>query len=183
MAGPASANIMVMGADGTNVHRVTNGTGNYGFPGWSPDARRIVFRAAGKDDNGLRILDTATQAVTTLTTGLDNFPSWSPKGDRIAFTSDRDGDYEIYTIKPDGTDVQRLTSVPGNEAHSAWSPDGEWIAFASARGGFRDESALNPNNPQSYADIYVMRADGTHVRRVTDNQFEEGSPAWTSAEP
>ena len=35
----------------------------------------------------------------------DNFPAWSPKGDRIAFTTDRDGDYEIYSIRPDGSDL------------------------------------------------------------------------------
>ena len=109
---------------------------------------------------------------------MRTFPSWSPKGDRIAFTSDRDGDYEIYTIRPDGTDLRRLTHTPGNDAHNAWSPDGEWIAFTSARGGFKDEAALHPYNPQPYGDLYVMRADGSDVRQLTDDQFEEGTPSW-----
>ena len=105
-------------------------------------------------------------------------PSWSPNGDRIVFTSDRDGDFEVYTIKIDGTDLQRLTRSPGNDAHTAWSPDGEWIAFASARGGFKDEAPLHPYNVQPYGDLYVMRADGSDVRRLTDDQFEDGTPSW-----
>ena len=54
-----------------------------------------------------------------LTTGSnkDNFPAWSPTGDRIAFTSDRDGDYEIYSIRSDGADLKRLQR-PGNDAHA-----------------------------------------------------------------
>jgi Tol biopolymer transport system component len=116
-------------------------------------------------------------AVLTSGAGRENFPSWS-KGDRIAFTSDRDGDYEIYSIRPDGTDLRRLTRSPGNDAHNAWSSDGEWIAFTSARGGFKDEAVLHPYNPQPYGDLYVMRADGSDVRSLTDDQFEDGTPAW-----
>ena len=85
----------------------------------------------------------------------------------MALTRLFERDYELYTIKPDGTDSQRLTNVPGNDAHCAWSPDGEWLAFTSARGGFKDEAALHPGNPQPYGDIYVMRADGTDVRQLT----------------
>lgn len=126
------------------------------------------------------IIKAETGEVRTLTTGLskDNFPSWSPAGDRIAFTSDRDGDYEIYSVRPDGTDLKRLTWAPGNEAHCSWSPDGKWIAFTSQRGGFKDEAALHPYNPQPYGDLYVMRADGSDVRMLTDNQYEEGTPNW-----
>ncbi|HEX8606992.1 MAG TPA: hypothetical protein VF774_30415, partial [Pseudoduganella sp.] len=58
-------------------------------------------------------------------------------------------------------------------------PDGEWIAFTSAVGGFKDEAVLHAYNPQPYGDLYVMRANGSDVRRLTDNQFEEGTPVWS----
>ena len=76
------------------------------------------------------------------------------------------------------TGLKRLTSAPGNDAHCAWSPDGQWIAFASGREGFKDELALHPYNGQSYGEIYVMRADGSDVRKLTDNQFEDGTVAF-----
>ena len=182
-SGPANADIAVIGVDGGGLRILTKGDANHGLPSWSPDGRHIVYRLASRDRNGLFIMDVRSGAVRSLTEGAshDNFPAWSPKGDRIAFTSDRDGDFEIYTIKPDGSDLRRLTSTPGNDAHNSWSPDGEWIAFASARGGFRDEAALHPLNPQAYGDIYVMRADGSDVRQLTDNQFEEGTPSWIPA--
>jgi Tol biopolymer transport system component len=181
--GAATADIATIRRDGSGLRVLTDGSANFGLPSWSPDGRKLVYRVASADRNGLLIMDVATGAVTALTSGTahDNFPAWSPKGDVIAFTSDRDGDFEIYTIRPDGTDVRRLTSTPGNDAHNAWSPDGEWIAFTSAREGFKDESALHPFNPQPYGEIHVMRADGSDVRRLTDNQFEEGTPAWIPA--
>jgi Tol biopolymer transport system component len=116
--------------------------------------------------------------MLTSSAAHDNFPAWSPTSDVVAFTSDRDGDYEVYTIGTDGTDLKRLTHSPGNDAHNSWSPDGKWIAFASQRGGFKDESALHPYNPQPYGDIYVMRQDGSDVRQLTDDQFEDSTPAW-----
>jgi TolB protein len=121
--------------------------------------------------------------VTALTSGPqnDNFPAWSPLGDRIAFTSDRDGDYEIYSVRPDGGDLKRLTRSPGNDAHNTWSSDGQWIAFASTRTGFRDESLLHPYNAQPEGEIFVMRADGSDVRKLTENQYEDGTPAWRPA--
>ena len=43
--------------------------------------------------------------------------------------------------------------------------------------GFKDE-ALNTDSPQPYGEIFIMRYDGTHVEQLTDNQWEEGTPAW-----
>ena len=123
-------------------------------------------------------------ATRKLETGsdFDTFPTWSPRGDWIAFTSKRDGDYEIYRIRPDGTDLQRLPRSPGNDAHPAFSPDGEWIAFATARQGFKDEAVglLLAGAFQPYGELAVMRADGSDVRMLTDNSTEEGAPSWVS---
>ena len=108
----------------------------------------------------------------------DNFPQWSPKGDLIMFTSNRDGDFELYTIGSDGTQLRRLTRVPGNDAHSAWSADGQWIVFSSARMGFKDEMALYEGVPQPYGEIFAMRADGSDVRQLTDNKWEDASAGY-----
>jgi hypothetical protein len=89
-----------------------------------------------------------------------------------------DGDYEIYSIRPDGTDLKRLTYSPGNDAHLAWSRDGKWIAFASARTGYTDEMVLHPYNGQATGEIFVMRADGSDVGRLTENQFEDATLGW-----
>ena len=88
-----------------------------------------------------------------------------------------DGAYEIHTIKPDGTGLKRLTFTHGNDAHMAWSPDGEYIVFASSRMGFKDE-VVYTDAPQPYGEIFVMRYDGTGIEQLTDNQWEEGTPAW-----
>ena len=108
----------------------------------------------------------------------DTFPAWSPRGDLISFTSKRDDDYEIYVIRPDGSGLRRLTHTRGNDAHSEWSPDGAWIAFSTSRQGFKDEFALSLGSPQPYGEICVMRPDGSDVRVLTDNAWEEGAASW-----
>jgi Tol biopolymer transport system component len=171
------AQAAVINADGSGFREVTRGPNNSGFPSVAPDETRVVYRTFGPEGNGLRLLNLKDQSVTTLTTYYDNFPFWSPRGDLIMFSRQEHGNFDIYTIKPDGTDLKRLTTSRGNDAHMGWSPDGEWIVFASSRMGFKDES-LYTSAPQPYGEIFVMKYDGTDVRQLTDNQWEEGAPAW-----
>ena len=180
------AAIMIMKADGSDVRAVTAGLGNAGFPSWSPDGTEIVYRYWTENERGegLRIVDVATGTTRVLTTEYDTLPFWSPKGDVIMFTryaADdrfRYDEFDIYTIRPDGTDLTRLTHAEGNDAHSLWSPDGNFIVFSSSRFGYKDESPLVINQPQPYAELFIMHADGSNQRPLTDNQYEEGTPAW-----
>ena len=174
------AQIAMVNPDGSGLRELTSGPNNNGFPSMAPDGRRFVYRTFGPQGEGLRIMDVDTTKVTTLSNGYDNFPLWSPRGDLIMFSRQAQGDYEIYTIKPDGTGVKRLTRSRGNDAHMAWSPDGTSIAFASTRMGFKDEITYT-DAPQPYGEIFVMRADGSGVQQLTDNQWEEGTPAWQPA--
>jgi TolB protein len=173
--------VAVVGVDGSGLRMLTPvGEVNHGFPSWSPDGKRLVLRSEQPNSKGLVILDTESGSLMALTSGpwIDNFPAWSPQGDRIVFTSDRDGDWELYTIRPDGRELKRVTRSPGNDAHPAWSSDGQWIAFASARGGFKDEMPVGEGGGQGAGDIFVMRFDGTDVHRLTDDAFEEATPAF-----
>ncbi|MGH2899507.1 MAG: TolB family protein, partial [Solirubrobacteraceae bacterium] len=88
----------------------------------------------------------------------DSLPAWSPDGSRIAFLTNRDADFEIYTMKPDGSDPVRLTTSVGEDAHPSWSPDGSQIAFHSRRTSGPGDSGL---------DIFRMDADGSNQTRVT----------------
>ena len=89
----------------------------------------------------------------------------SPGIERIAFESDRDGNFEIYTMNVDGTGLTRLTENPARDHLAAWSPDGRKIAFASDRSGG--------------GDIYVMEADGTGVTRLTTSPGIDANAEWS----
>ena len=83
---------------------------------------------------------------------------------KIAFGSDRDGNFEIYTMETDGGAQFRLTEDPGEDYSPAWSPDGTRIAFVTTRDG----------NPE----IYVMNMDGTGQTRLTNNSADDIGPKW-----
>jgi Tol biopolymer transport system component len=176
------AQVAILDADGSGFHTVTAGPNNNAFASFGPDGKHIVYRTSGPDGDGLRIMNLDDHAVTKLTNDYDNFPVWSPRGDLIAFMRRIDGNFEVMTIHPDGKGLAQLTHTKGNEAHLAWSPDGERLLFTSSRMGFKDEALLT-GEPQPYGEIFVMRYDGTDVKQLTDDQWEEGTPAWQPQKP
>ena len=84
---------------------------------------------------------------------------------KIVFQSDRSGNWDIYAMNADGSNLVQLTDDPGADEYPVWSPDGSQIAFYSDRDG-------NCN-------IYLMNADGSNQRRLTDHPAHDRSPAWS----
>jgi len=84
---------------------------------------------------------------------------------KIVFQSDRDGDWEIYVMNADGSNVVQLTHNSAADEYPVWSPDGKQIAFKSNRDG--------------NFEIYVMDADGTNQKRLTNHPSNDEDPAWS----
>jgi Tol biopolymer transport system component len=171
------AQVALLNADGSGYRLLTSGRNNNAFASFAPDGKSIVYRTIGPDGDGLRIMNLADHSIRKLTGVWDNFAVWSPKGDRIAFVRRLGRDFQIFTIHPDGTGLTQLTHIPGNHAHLAWLPDGEHLLFTTSMKGFKDEAPYT-GSPQPYGEIFMMRADGSDLQQLTDDQWEEGGPAW-----
>jgi Tol biopolymer transport system component len=88
--------------------------------------------------------------------------------------------FDIFTIRPDGSDLQRLTTNRGNDGHAVWSADSR-ILWSTGMYGFREEAALYDNTFQPYGQIMVMNADGTGKRLLTDSLWEDSMPLYLPA--
>jgi hypothetical protein len=108
----------------------------------------------------------ATPTLSATTTLSDTAPGVAEVAPTIplAFQSKRDGNWEIYVQRADGSGLLRLTNHLADDAEPDWSPDGTRIVFRSNRAG---------NN-----DIYVINADGSGLQRLTDHPEWDGDPSW-----
>ena len=109
--------------------------------------------------------------------GHQFYPSVSPDGTRFLFASVKspkgDTDRAIETQAVTGGPVTTLFDYPGAfDSAPAWSPDGTKIAFQSNL----DVFGINPGND---AEIWVMDADGTNARMITNNTAHDEGPAWS----
>ena len=227
--------IFSMDTNGSRLKRHTNNMAYDSEPTWSPDGERIVFasdylagalqtkqtiindESMGVDvevvgDLELRVADSSnldSVAVTNNSAGTDSSPDWSPDGSRIAFHSDveQGGVSEIYSMKPDGADLIRLTDLGGMNRGPSWSPDGRNVVFAhfaadwelyavgadgtgvdlldGAGNGWQPawspvgDKIVFTSQRDGYWNIYLVQIDGGNLVRLTNSEGDNLEPVWS----
>jgi len=192
-------------ADGTQVHRVSGGTGKTTCGYFIDGGRRILYASTHAADTAcpprpdpshgyvwrLDPFDLYTANLDgSNRTRLTDYGVYtaeatlSPDGRRLVFTSLKDGDLEMYTMNVDGTDIRRLTNIPGYDGGAFFSPDGKQIVYRSwhptgdSLRAYQDllrQGLVRPNRME----IWVMNADGTNQRQITNLGGANFAPFFT----
>jgi len=145
---------------------------------WSPGGSRLALDQGGGEfpPRNVFVLDLGGSRPQQVTDAgaYEITPAWSPDGSVIAFSSSRCCDtenshgnnYELYIVDPSTGWVVRLTHTEGlQEVSPAWSPDGTRIAYSASA-----------NAP---AHLYVMGADGSNARQITEGELWDNGPSWS----
>lgn len=106
-------------------------------------------------------------------------------GKERRYAWDYDPEMELYVYERTEGVLRRLTDFRGYDAEASYSPDGAWIVFTSTRGAYdRDLTEKERNllevNPSYFGDLYLMRADGSDLKRLTDVPGYDGGPFFVA---
>lgn len=181
---PGSENIFVIRPDGSGLRQLTSAfrgsTLSYArMASWSSDRRRILFK--GYDEDGYRenrgdiyVIDADGSNLRRLNCPDDrpcHQPRWSPDDSQVLFVVGQvsQANSAIFVMRADGRNPRKLSPWG---MWGTWSPDGGQIAFSSlGRAGSWQEG-----DP---IDLFVMNADGSNTRRLTEQQGGNQDPDWS----
>lgn len=174
-----SGQIYVMNADGSGLTLITEeeGSTRSTAPVWSPDGTRIAFAQSG-ESNSFQVFTVRAEDGSDLRRlSLDNATSyipydWSPDGQAVLATKRSAGDDTgpsdiVWLAAADGRETQ-LTDDPQDDTAPILSPDGTTVIFSSLREG-------------AHLNLYSMAADGSGVRRLTDQPINQWATDWSLA--
>jgi len=166
------SSLWIVGVDGGTARRVTNGSIDL-EPSWAPNGRTIAFlRVDPKTyQGGIWIVRPDGSGLHRILSRLKNIsePVWSPDGRRLLVHDSR----TLYSVRPDGSDRRTIAGLSADargaleDPQPAWSPDGRWIVFCQFG-----------NKTVEGSHIWIVRADGTRLRRVTRSTGVDTDPSW-----
>lgn len=162
--------IYLMNLDNGLVERISPGHGKTTCSWIHPDMNRILFASTHEDPDAL-----AKQKSLIEQRAAGNAPKYA---------WDYDEHFEIYAYDRAHKSYQNLTNAVGYDAEGSYSPDGQWIAFSSNRRAYdgsmtAEEKEKSAVDPAFMADLYLMKSDGSDVRRLTDAPGYDGGPFFS----
>ena len=139
-------------------------------PTWSPDGKQIAVVGLKDGWSDIYVVDLETESLRRITSDPydEKHLDWSPDGAWIAMSSDRPstdlayhgqkdfpfGQYDIFTIRPDGSELRQVVQGEAGDEHPSWGPDSQRLAFVSNRTGV--------------ANIYITHVDSASVFPITN---------------
>jgi Tol biopolymer transport system component len=189
---PAHMAVYLVNADGSGLRAVLNDSLAYRCPSWAPDGQEVAVAAYAASRSQVMILHLRTglrRTVLAPDTAYVDCPQWSPSGHQLLVTVYRGtaGLYEgtprsyganLALLNLQNLQFDAVTDAHGLNNYGRWSPDGEWITFQSDRhvAGLPDSTG----RPALFdsLEIYIVRQDGSGLRRLTRNTYFDAHPSW-----
>ncbi len=170
-AGNPFYQIYLMNLKTGKTTRVSTGTGKTTCAWIYPTQQKVMFASTHLDAN---FKDKVQQELESRKSQQKGKYSWS-----------YDENFDIFETDWTGKNIKRLTTEKGYDAEGDYSPDGKKIVFASNRSGYTEtlspeDQKLFEQDPSYMMDIYVMNADGTGVKRLTNVKGYDGGPFWSA---
>lgn len=163
--------IFTMDLTSGDVKRISPGIGKTTCSYFRPNSDEILFSSTHLDPKSKQYQD---EELAFRASGKERRYSW-----------DYDPELDIFALSEKTGALKRLTTAKGYDAEAAYSPDGQWIVFTSMRDAYNRQ--LNPteqkalqNDPSLFAEIYIMKADGTGQKRLTTEWGYDGGPFFNN---
>ena len=142
------------------------------YPLASPDGAQIVYQSNEEGDFEIYVMDLDDRDTRQLTdnTVTDRLAAWSPDGEWIVYSSDVRGDdtYDLYRVRPDGSDREVIYAAAGRSSHARFSSDGRSLVFTDG----------NPNDATTWEVVRFVLAEG-EIEPLTDNVVQDHSPSFS----
>jgi Tol biopolymer transport system component len=158
-------------------------------PSWSPDMKKIAFAGEPQSHSEIFVMDADGSHITQLTHtgGDDSHPHWSADGSRIMFNSSRATPntkadwnkqwHELFSMKPDGSDVRQHTHCKTVSTYGSFSPDMKKITYRIVTDTPGVEWDLTPSERNS--EVFVADMDGSNEINLSQNAAFDGWPSWS----
>ncbi len=162
--------IYLMDLDTGDTRRLSTGVGKTTCAWVHPGGERALFASTHRDPDALA---KQREELEKRAAGKDRRYAWS-----------FDPYYDIFEVPTEGGEPVNLTNAMGYDAEGSWSPDGEHILFASNRRAYagplsEKEQEILSRDESYFMDLYIMRSDGSELRRLTDTPGYDGGPFFS----